>query len=222
MRDGVWKKLMGLFRRSQPPDTGRNIVGNQPFDTGQSTASSQSSDVGQNVAEILARVYESQNPFGFDVTEDFEGVAKTILGEYTSRHFAQGSDESVVAHLKYFLTNKTISRGFFVEQPHLATAARILIACKDNPEIREWSVDLLGRTGGAEDVALIVDMANNDENATVRQEATAALTKFVRFKDAGHEIVDEIKLEREEDNEKVLKARSYLNEAINSCREKGE
>jgi len=137
----------------------------------------------------------------------YASVAEQLLTCYTDRHIT-GDADAVVLALKAFLLPRR--RTLFEENKPLAAAARILVDCKDTPEIREWSVDLLGRVGCDDDIPQIVTMANDDPDAKVRQEATAALGKYVRFRDVSASVKAEIKFLRDETDEKVLRAREMV------------
>ncbi len=105
-------------------------------------------------------------------------------------------------------------RTLFSEDLPLGAAARVMVDCKDNPDIRAWSVDLLGRVGGDADIPKIVEMANDDADPRVRQEATAALGKYLRFRGGGEEVLAAIQFSREEDDDKVLRAQEMVRELL--------
>ena len=138
-----------------------------------------------------------------------DDYAKTILSAYAQRHFG-GTREAILDPLKDLFVRER--RTLF--QPHslLAQVARALVCCPDDSEIREWGVDLLGRVGDLSDVEKIVELANNDDSPKVRQEATAALGKMLRFRgDIPREQVKAaIDFSREETDEKTLYARSLV------------
>ncbi len=77
-----------------------------------------------------------------------------------------------------------------------------------------WDVDLLGRVGGDADIPKIVEMANDDADPRVRQEATAALGKYLRFRGGGEEVLAAIQFSREEDDDKVLRAQEMVRELL--------
>lgn len=136
--------------------------------------------------------------------DDHTDVAGRLLSVYTARHFT-GDSAAVVDALKAFLLPRM--RTLLTEDLPLGAAARVMVDCKDDPDIRAWSVDLLGRVGGDADIPKIVEMANEDADPRVRQEATAALGKYLRFRGGGEEVLAGIQFTREEDDDKVLRAR---------------
>jgi len=155
------------------------------------------------VADILRAIH------GGNEAIDHEEYAKRILAAYAQRHFG-GTREAILSPLRQLLTHER--RTLFQAHTLLAQAARILVCCADDPEIREWGVDLLGRVGEVSDVAQIVELANNDEHAKVRQEATAALGRMLRFRtDLPRDKVKKgIVLERQEGDQKTLAAREIV------------
>ena len=194
--------FLGFWTRPCPVCAAANREIEAPGDS-----DDEASESASTIADVMNQIYGPERT-AVDKTEQF---ADQVTAAYAQAR-SSGDPEPVVELLKEFLVPRM--RTLFTEDPHLARAARSLVDAEEFPEIREWAVDLLGRTCAAKDISTIVGLANNDDNPRVRQEATAALGKFLRFRDPGQDVKKKIRFTRKEDDEKVRNARAMVKELL--------
>ncbi|MCF8364305.1 MAG: hypothetical protein K9H16_00895 [Bacteroidales bacterium] len=132
--------------------------------------------INQMVQQKQETQYVQSNP------EYWDRAAEKISGYYARRHFSPTGDEDVIESIEYFFSNRDVSRTFFHHHKNMASAAEILMNCKDNPTIRGWGIDIFSRSCNVDELGRILVFLEAEKDPVVQQETIAAVTNFLKFR----------------------------------------